>query len=388
MRVNVFKLFWSVYLLEFIIPLSLLLHYVFGYTFDLLIKIPAIIYFLIVVVYHFKKGIILTPISLLFLVATIFSFTYGIISGNKLDGKFFSHIYFSVIPILGISFGYHFANSYSDILKLFFYRIINIAFLITCFILLIYFYLHFISGLVPYWGFGTDMHLLIPFILLQGKTSQVFVGIIFVILSGKRAILLNIFLEILMYFSKLFKSITFKSAPKFISVVLLFIIGFLGAYNLGAFERFEATFQFDFDNEEAMMYATSGRWQEVTGIIDHHNSNIERWFLGAGFGGRYDWDVPLDNYHELKHYAHFTPFAYIFLFGIPFTVILYSFFLYNIFKGRHYLSNPFMILFVVGVFSSFFGANLLIDIKIWIFYGIVYAIINKNQLQIANVEIK
>ncbi len=388
MRVSFFKIFWSIYLLEFITPIVLLIHYIFGYEVDFIIKVPSIIYFLLVVGFHFRNKLILTPLTLIFLVFSVLSFFYGIFVGNKIDNKFISHIYFASIPVLGASFGYHFAGLYEEKLKPFFLRIINISFYVTCLILLVYFYLHFISGSVAYWGFGTDMHLLIPFILLQGKFKAVFVGVIFVVLSGKRATLLNVILELVMYFSYMLRSITLKSIPKVILIAGVFIAGFTISYSQGAFSRFESSLQFDLNDEDAMLYATSGRWQEVTGIIEHHNTKPERWILGAGFGGRYEWFIPLDNYLEMKHYAHFAPFAYIFLFGIPFTILLYSFFIYYIVKAKHYLANPFMIVFVVGVFSSFFGANLFVDIKIWIFLGVVYFLIKNPQSSIANIQVK
>ena len=241
---------------------------------------------------------------------------------------------------------------------------------------------------MPYWGLGTDMHLLIPFILLQGRTGFVLIGILFVLLSGKRATLLNVILELFMYFSYIIKKINFKSFPKIALIISLAFFGFFLAYNQGAFSRFDASFQFDLSDDESMMFATSGRWQEVTGIIEHHNLQPERWLIGAGFGGRYEWYIPLNDYLALKQYAHFAPFAYIFLFGIPFTIILYSLFIFYIYKARYYLANPFMIVFVVGVFSSFFGANLFVDIKIWIFFGIVYSLYQNPNSKIANNEIQ
>jgi hypothetical protein len=387
-RVSFFKVFWFIYLLEFVAPIALIFHYLYGYEVNFIIKVPLIIYFLLVVFFHFKNKLILNPLTFFFLGFSILSFFYGVLVGNSIDNKFFSHIYFASIPILGASFGYHFARLYEEKFRSFFLKIINISFYITCFILLIYFYLHFITGSVAYWGFGTDMHLLIPFILLQGKYSAVLVGIIFVVLSGKRATLLNVILELMMYFSYMLRSLRIKSLPKTIFITSVFIACFTFAYSLGAFSRFEASLQFDLNDEDAMLYATSGRWQEITGIIEHHNAKPERWILGSGFGGRYEWFIPLDNYLEMKHYAHFAPFAYIFLFGVPFTVLLYSFFIFYIIKGRDYLANPFMIVFVVGVFSSFFGANLFVDIKIWIFFGVVQFLIKNPKSSISNIQLK
>ena len=389
MIVKFYRFFWIIYLLEFIIPIVLLAHYLFGFPVSFLIKIPFLLYYLLIVVFHIMRNLKfrLSFLSYLFLIIFFFSFLIGLIEGNNIDGKFLSHIYFTSIPVLGISFGISLAESYDQKYELFFFKIINVCFYVTTIILLVYFYLYFITGSISYWGFGTDLHLIIPFLFAQGKNALVIIGILLVVLSGKRATLLNVVIEFLLIYSTKLKQLSFISLPKTLLYVSLIIAIFFFAEGQGAFSRFEATIDYDLSDETSMMYATGGRWTEITGIIDYHNSKPYRWFTGAGFGGKYLWFLPLENSYELKHYAHFSPLSYIFIYGFPFTTILYISFFYYFKKGFKHILNPFVIIFYIGVFSSFFGANLFVDMKLWVFFGIFFYILKNPHSTISKLKI-
>ena len=194
-------------------------------------------------------------------------------------------------------------------------------------------------------------------------------------------------MEFILIYSYKIKKITVSSFPKIILYSSLIISIFFYAENQGAFNRFEDVISYDIGDDENMMYATGGRWQELLGIITHHNEKPYRWFVGSGFGGRYIWTFPLSNYYELKHYAHFAPLSYVFIFGIPFMIMLYLLFTFYIIKSIKYISNPFVILFIIGVFSSFFGANLFIDIKLWVFFGMVLHILKNPSSELSNLKI-
>jgi hypothetical protein len=236
---------------------------------------------------------------------------------------------------------------------------------------------------IPYWGFGTDMHLIIPFLFAEKRYILVFLGLVLVFFSGKRATTLNVILVLLMNFWSQIFTINLKRMVMWSIALILMSSIVIYVYNQGYLSRFEATFNYDADDEYSMTVATSGRWQEITGILDFLNATPYKWIFGAGFGGRYLWFDPLFGFDELKHYAHFSPFTYLFIYGLPFAIILYSILFFLIIKGFKYVSNQFYIIFVVLVFGSFFGANLLVDIKIWFFIGIAWYIIfgkNKNPL--------
>ena len=76
MKVNFFKFFWIIYLMEFVIPIILISHYLFGFTvLGLLVKTPYILYYLLVVIYHLNRKIKLkfNFISCLFIFIFFFS---------------------------------------------------------------------------------------------------------------------------------------------------------------------------------------------------------------------------------------------------------------------------------------------------------------------------
>lgn len=390
MKINFFRFFWIIYLLEFVIPIVLILHYLYGFSISgILIKTPFILYYLLLVIYHIKHKFKFefSFISYLFSFYFFFSLFIGLLEGNNIDGKFLSHIYYTSMPILGISFGISLAQSYDHKYELFFLKIVNVCFYVTTIILLVYSYSYFITGSISYWGFGTDLHLIIPFLLYQGRYFYVIIAFLLVLLSGKRATLLNVTMEFLLIFSYKLKKLSFRSFPKLIFSIILIFFLFTYALNQGVFERFEATINYDISDETSMMYATGGRWTEITGIIDYHNSKPYRWITGAGFGGRYLWFLPLENSYELKHYAHFSPVSYIFIYGAPFMIILYISFFYYSKKSLKYVRNPFVIIFIIGIFSSFFGANLFVDIKLWVFCGIFLYILKNPHTAIANLKI-
>ena len=390
MKINFYKAFWFIYLLEFVIPIVIMLHYLYGFSISgILIKTPFILYYLLIVIYHIKQKFKFkfSFISYLFLFYFIFSFLIGLMEGNNIDEKFLSHIYFTSMPILGISFGISLAQSYDQKFEDYFIKLINICFYVTTLILLVYSYSYFITGNIQYWGLGTDLHLIIPFLLYQGRYFYLIIAFLLVLLSGKRATLLNVVMELLLIFSYKLKKLSVSSFPKLILFIILITFLFTYASNQGVFERFEATLNFDFSDEDSMTYAAGGRWEEVTGIIDYHNSNPYRWYTGAGFGGRYMWYIPLTNYYELKHYAHFSPVSYIFIYGAPFMIILYISFLNYFKKSLKYVRNPFIIIFIIGIFSSFFGANLFVDIKLWVFCGIFLYILKNPDSAISKLKV-
>ena len=209
------------------------------------------------------------------------------------------------------------------------------------------------------------------------------IGILLVVLSGKRATLITSLLP----FFAFIKPSVFKSKPLLplsIIIVLLFSsYAFVSLNNKGYFRRFESTFNFDISNDNATFIATSGRWQEIESVVKHMNNIPYSWITGSGLGDKYLFEaknVGFDVKSEYKHYTHFTPMSYIFLFGIPLTLIIYFMLLKKVIIGwRYFLTDFFYLCFLVSIIGGFFGANFGIDPKIWIFTGITFSLIkNKN----------
>ena len=77
-----------------------------------------------------------------------------------------------------------------------------------------------------------------------------------------------------------------------------------------------------------------------------------------------DWS----GYDASKNYSHVTFFGYVFRYGVIFSTFLYLFLFKKIFQyfGS---ANPYYLVVVGIVSSSFFGANLVIDPTSWLFVG-------------------
>jgi hypothetical protein len=141
--------------------------------------------------------------------------------------------------------------------------------------------------------------------------------------------------------------------------------------SLNALDRFQAIAQVSFDDPYTLLVAFSGRWEEVIGVLDYMQQHPSSWLLGAGAGGAYQWIVVLSDYEEVKSYAHFMPVAYLFKFGLPFTLFVYGAFIRLMVRQRAHFRDPFYLSFCACVVASLFGANLLIDVLPWFFCGYV-----------------
>ena len=377
MNNRIFKYFWYLYLFEFITPFVLILNYLTGIDLFDLIKIIPVLYYVTCLIGVSNKRVPKTHLLSLFILYNIWGFTLGI-ANNPLDNKFLSHIYFGTIPILGIIFGYNFAEVFNDELLETFLSIMKLAFWGTFITLCFYFYYYYIIGSIAYWGFGTDLHLIVLFLLFNKKYFKYFISLILTVLSGKRATLLNFGLISLLYFIPNFFGKNNKKSLFSLLSILLIIIAIYYLLQLGMFKRMEYVLEFNRNDEYSTIIATGGRWQEIIGIIEYFIEKPLAILVGAGYGGTYLWFFSSTTFHEYKHYAHFTPVAYAFIYGVPFAMILYTFLIRQIIIGFSKISrNPFFFATIVSIFGSFFGANMLVDIKIWIFIGMtVYS--NQN----------
>jgi len=137
---------------------------------------------------------------------------------------------------------------------------------------------------------------------------------------------------------------------------------------------------FDISDATAIFISTGGRLTEVFSIIDFLDERSYRWFIGSGMGAQYLFFDPRDGFQpELFHYAHFSPFGYIFLFGVPFTVLFYCFLFVRVLRGQILVGNFFYLGFLFLIITSFFGSNLFIDPRIWFFYGFVIQLVQDKR---------
>lgn len=378
-----FKLFWILFFLDGLTPVFVMASYL-GPNISFLFKITKISLFVLTVVFHFNNKFLFNSLSRVFVFAAILTSLVGLININSWDEKIFSQMYSLLMPPLAISFGQHYFRENGTKLNPFIIKIFKFYIPLNILLLFAYYFLHYSTGEIEYFGFQVGWQYISAYLAHTGRLLFFLIGIILVVLSGKRATLVT---SILPFFAFI-KLDNFKSKPfSYISIVI--IVSLIGSYTItslsndGYFRRFEDTLNFDITNANATYVATSGRWQEVESATRHMNNKPYSWFVGTGIGDKYLFEaknVVFDVKSEYKHYLHFTPMSYVFLFGLPLTLIIYFILFQKLIVGWwYYLSDFFYLCFLVSIIGGFFGANFTVDPVLWVFTGIVISLIkNKN----------
>lgn len=384
-----YKLFWFLFLVEVgFTPLLLIISYIFKVNFVFLFKVPALLSFVIIVLFNFKKGLRWNFINILFAAFGFFGLLWGLSEHwSTIDAKILPSIYTYLMPVFSISFGIHFAKSYDYILKSYVDKYMMLSFYMLAFVLILYVIFHFIIPLIPYFGFGTKIDFVVAYLLGNNRLGLYGTSLLLVLASGKRATTLNVALISVLYYSRMFLSKKLKDWLIIMGSSIIIIGGMSYAYQNNYLRRFETTFEFDINDKRAAYLATSGRWNEVVGVYEFMEEKPIRWIIGGGLGSKYHYEDNIYGYTRKKdsHYTHISPLGYTFLTGLPFTIILYSYFIYLIIKGRKKNNNFFYLCFVVMIFGGIFGANLFIDHKIWVIVGVSTVLIadTRNKLNIS-----
>lgn len=375
-----FKAFWILYLCDIGSGIFLISDYVIGTHIRVLFKIPFLLAFLMMISFHTKYRLKWNLVSRLFAVFGTFNLIFGLIYNfNSLDADIFPTIYTFIMPIISISFGRHYADQYSHFFNKYTDKIFKYAFILNALLVSLYLFFFYITGQIAYFGFGNEFHVIGAYFLTNRNLALYIFSVFMIILSGKRSTTINIVFVGLLYYAKSFFSLRARNIISAAIAIVIITIAFQWMYNNGLFRRFENSLAFDIHNEHAMYVATSGRWQEVEGVVKRLNQSPFMWITGAGIGGKYIYEDYEHGYRraEEKHYAHFSPIGYTFLYGLPFALILYSTFFYYIgININRYHKNFYYLCFSVMIFAAFFGASLFVDHKPWIFLGIVSRLYN------------
>ncbi|RXI38900.1 hypothetical protein CRU99_11155 [Malaciobacter mytili] len=249
-----------------------------------------------------------------------------------------------------------------------------IYYLILSFIFMsLYIFLYF-KGAISYFGISTNIFLSFPY-FVQSKIIALFIFTL-VLFSGKRAILLTILLQFVVYlFSK--KSFLFKILfLAFFIVLVLFLLNYTSLL-----DRIKLIFAVDFNDKYTLYRAFSGRFEEILGIYNFFLDNEFKFLFGASPGEYYNWIIESygsnNAYYEIKNYAHFMPFSFLFRYGIIVTLFIYFFIFFTLIKYYKKVKELYLV-FVGILFSSCFGANLLTDPFSWILIAFFFKYKNNN----------
>jgi hypothetical protein len=376
------RLFFFIFFLSFLSPVLDFPLYLAQIDIVGVSKLPLLSLFLLAVVFHLRHALKISSESVLFALGGAVSLVVGFAEGQFTRSAFFTHFYAALMPIFAMSYGRYFCVSCGGELRRCFYRLMEKIFYLQLVILLFYFYFYYIEGSWSYFGFGTGVGLGALYMLSARRTLLFSIGFMFDLLSGKRsgviAVAAVIAWSVLNRRGNQRWIIGASSLALFFAAVSLQRSEMLG----DIFRRFELISQLTFDDAETLFIATGGRFSEVASIIGFLEEEPYRWIVGSGMGAQYLFFDPREGFEpELFHYAHFSPFGYVFLFGVPFTVVFYCLLISRVYSGRFLIGDFFYLGFLFFIATSFFGSNLFIDPRIWIFYGFVIQLIIQNKSQ-------
>lgn len=381
--ISLFRTYWFLVFCKGLAGILLLINYLFNIDLIFLFKIPLILSTLTILLFHSHKKFYFGFIASLFLIYLGISILAAIYFKNIPSFKTLSHLYTIFIAIFGVSFGYFFGKNYSNETDVKVKKYMRWLFWLCFLILFVYFYGHYFSGQIEYFGFDTDLPTSIAFFISQKQFGFVGVSLLLIFFSGKRSPLITTLLISSLY---IFKYIKFREPVHIILLALaitLIVSASSYVYNTGLLWRYENIASIDTEDEDSFYIATSGRSAEFIGIWDHMNSNPIRWIIGSGLGGAYYIDIIRGDYVErFQHYSHLSLLSFVFLFGLPFVGFLLIYILGILVKNFKYLNNQYYLGLITFFIASFFGASMLVDSLFWVFLGINIYIVNapKNAL--------
>lgn len=341
-----------------------------GDVFFNLFKIPFILALLLIFSFHLKFRIAITFLTAILLFFGCIALIYGAWS-NGFTSVYISHIYSISISILGLSFGHYFYK-YSDceMVSKFNFMFYKSMFLLA-FVTLLYFAL-FLVGRIHYFGMATKWPYLAAFLLANGEVRKFFGTSVFLLMAGKRSMLIQYVLFFVIYISQSssFNVKRIRLSTKFallFSAVLLFFVGI----EFDVFYRFSPLLTMDLTDLDSLYIATSGRSAEILAAINHINSDSFNIFIGGGFGEFFSYigGLGTSEYIQKTHYSHFSPLSYMLLYGVFFVILFYSYMVYILVRGFFMKKDVFYYIVIGGFISSFFSAILIVDLWFWFFLG-------------------
>ncbi|MFG6584646.1 hypothetical protein [Sulfitobacter sp. 1A12779] len=244
-------------------------------------------------------------------------------------------------------------------------------------LILIYFFLH-VTGRFVYFGFSINFHYAAPFFF--HKNMYTLGMAVLILLSGKRAVLVNFLVQLGLYFSAELRRNPFP--------VLIFIIFatvatiFAGdnlAFLLRRFEQMADTLRtadwseglFGIADTYDSIILFGGRLEEITGVLRYFEKYPNQIWFGAPPGANYLWKIEWSDMSIYKSFAHLTWVAYIFRYGIIPSLFLLAFLIYLLFR-RPEAKGALWLVYVGTLSSATFGPNLLGSPTAWILIALYF----------------
>lgn len=366
-----FQIFWFLMILKAFSGILLIISYLTGIELLYLFKIPLLGSVMIIFLFHLEFKIFNGFISKLFLFGLFLTSIVAVYFGNSLSTKTLSHLYTFSIAIFGVSFGHSFAKNYTKKIDDLVNKYIDYLFWVSTGIMLIYYYCYYIAGTISYFGFDSELPLVVAFFLGMGRNFYAVVSLLLIFFSGKRSPLISSMVLVIMLSLRNFKITKPKNLAIAIILTAVVSLGIMYAYSRDFLWRYENVLSVDLSDEDSFYIATSGRSAEFMGVLNHMNAAPERWWIGSGLGGSYYIDIIRGDYEQrYQHYTHLSLLSFVFLFGVPFTILLVGYILNLIIKNYKYIKNKYYMALVITFIGATFGASMFVDPIFWVLLGI------------------
>ena len=119
--------------------------------------------------------------------------------------KTISHLYGVLMAVFGVSFGRAFAKNYSKKMDYLVDKYIGYLFWVSAGIMVVYYYFYYVAGVIEYFGFDSELPLVIAFFLGLNKRFYTLVSILLLFFSGKRSPLISSLVMVLLLWNKNFR---------------------------------------------------------------------------------------------------------------------------------------------------------------------------------------
>ena len=228
-----------------------------------------------------------------------------------------------------------------------------------------------LSGRISYFGFGMNFHYAIPYFFQKNGIVAFFAMLI--LLSGKRAVLINFILQYGLWMMGRFRRSPMPVIIVFLVVALTLVLSwdtvayllrrFINMYNVLATADLSNGL-LSLSNSYEAIVLFGGRLEEVVGVFDYFSKHPWEIWFGSPPGANYVWRVDFSDLDTVKSFAHLTWLGYTFRFGVLPTALLLGFFIFRIFRDWD-TENPLWLVFVGIVTSATFGGNLFYSPVAW-----------------------
>ena len=337
-----------------------------------LFKVPLVGIFIILVIFHIKNRLELNLINKLFIYFGLISVIVGTIGGTLITKAALTHLYMIAISIMGCSFGYSMAAKYDANMKRVVRTVMYFIFITNSLILFTYYYFHYVTDSIAYFGFDSILPLVSALFLADKKYFWFVIAVILVFLSGKRAPLVSMIMPISLIYLKSLISPSIKKFKINLGIAIFIIISVTCLLSQTELvKRWLLFASVDITDFESIYAATSGRSAELIGLWNKLSNNPVQLLIGSGLGGHFtiyaEFKGDLISYDQ--HYLHLAVATYILIFGVPFTLFLLGSIAYVFWSNRSNFQSFFYLGMLITFIGSLFGAGLIVDPLFWIFLG-------------------